>query len=254
MLQILGRGPKKPPPRSVSRPKKPILNRVKLDEMSCKNILIYCIAYVIIKNLKYVTINSVNPLYLMLNEMNGYFEEVNGDKYLTLIPLIRSVSKKANDYDKKYIKIKFHSDDELPLNKTIAISVMIIVVRAILYENNKYCPHGFLDECLYEILNNIKVLYYDRIDVSEGIGVQKTSTSKTSDIFYYWCFLSYSFKFQPNVCNRCHDLLMMSMNLSDIAILNIKGYDYRCIISLNSKNETIDLMQNADLTEISGTL
>ena len=39
------------------------------------------------------------------------------------------------------------------------------------------------------------------------------------------------------------------MNLSNIAILNIKGSDYHCIISLISKNKTIDLMQNADLTE-----
>ena len=50
------------------------------------------------------------------------------------------------------------------------------------------------------------------------------------------------------------DLLMMSMNLSDIAILNIKGSDYRCIISLISKNEPVNLMQNADLTEKSGIL
>ena len=42
----------------------------------------------------------------------------------------------------------------------------------------------------------------------------------------------------------------MSMNLSDIAILNIKGFDYRCIISLIRKNETINFMQNADLTEL----
>ena len=74
------------------------------------------------------------------------------------------------------------------------------------------------------------------------------------DICYYYYFQSYSFKFQLNVCNRCHYLLMMSMNLSDIAILNIKGSDYCCIISLISKNEAIHLMQNADLTEESGTL
>ena len=55
--------------------------------------------------------------------------------------------------------------------------------------------------------------------------------------------------FQQNVCKRCHHLLMMSMNLSDIAILNIKRSDYCCIFSLISKNETINLMQNADLTE-----
>ena len=98
------------------------------------------------------------------------------------------------------------------------------------------------------------MLHFNRIDFSERIDVNKTSASKECDICHYRYFLNYSFKFQPNVCKRCHDLLMMSMNLSDIAILNIKGYDYRCIISLNSKNETIDLMQNADLTEISGTL
>ena len=70
----------------------------------------------------------------------------------------------------------------------------------------------------------------------------------------YWYFSNYSFKFQPNVCNRCHDLSMMSINLSDIAILNIKDSDYRCIISLISKFETINLMQIADLTEKHGTL
>ena len=98
------------------------------------------------------------------------------------------------------------------------------------------------------------MIYYDKIDVSEGIDVLLTSSSKGCDIFHYWYFLHYSFKFQPNVCNRCHDLLMMSINLSDIAILNIKGSDCHCIISLISKNEAINLMQNADLTEKSGTL
>ena len=71
---------------------------------------------------------------------------------------------------------------------------------------------------------------------------------RKSDIFHYWYFLNYSFKFQPNVCNRCHDLLMMSINLSDIAIQNIKGSDYRCIISLISQNDAINLMQNPNLT------
>ena len=61
------------------------------------------------------------------------------------------------------------------------------------------------------------MLYFNRIDVSKGIDVNKTSASKGCDICHYWYFLNYSFKFQPNVCNRCHDLLM-SMNLSGIAI------------------------------------
>ena len=98
------------------------------------------------------------------------------------------------------------------------------------------------------------MLYFDRIDVSEGIDVNKTSSSKECDICHYCYLLNYSFKFQPNVCNRCHDLSMMSMNLSDIAILNIKGSNYCCIISLISKHETMNLMQNTDLTKKSRTL
>ena len=62
------------------------------------------------------------------------------------------------------------------------------------------------------------------------------------------------FKFQPNVCNRCHDLLIIYINLRDIAILNIKSVDYCWIISGISKNKVIDVMQNPDLTEKSGAL
>ena len=100
------------------------------------------------------------------------FEEINGSKYLTLVPtneskekikkqeelwskirdLIRSITKNSDGYDEKYIKIKFNWDYELPLNKRIGIPSMIIVVRAIIYENNKYYPQiFFLDECLYKI-------------------------------------------------------------------------------------------------------
>ena len=86
------------------------------------------------------------------------------------------------------------------------------------------------------------ILCYDRIDISEGIDVNRTSASKECDICHYWYFLNHSFKFQPNVCNRYHDLLMISINLSDIAILNIKGADYCCIISLISQNEAINLL------------
>ena len=97
-------------------------------------------------------------------------------------------------------------------------------------------------------------LYYDRTDVSEEIDVNKASASKDFNVSYYWYFLNYSFKFQPNVCNRCHDLLMMPINLSSIAILNINGSGYCYIISLISKNEAIDLLQNADLTKKSWAL
>ena len=143
-------------------------NNIKIDEKSYTNILIYYIAYVMIKDSKYVKINSVNILYLMVNKMNGYFEETNENKYLTLVPineskekteyelwikirdLIRLITKTSDDYDEKDIKIKLSSDDKLPLNKTIEIPVMVIVVRTVFCENTKY-PQFLLDECLYEI-------------------------------------------------------------------------------------------------------
>ena len=81
------------------------------------------------------------------------------------------------------------------------------------------------------------MLHYDRIDAAEGIDVNKKNASKECDIYYYWYFLSYSFKFQPNVCSRCHNLLMMSINLIDLT--NIKSFDYHCIITLISKKEAI---------------
>ena len=61
------------------------------------------------------------------------------------------MAKKSDDYDEKYMKIKFNSDDELPLNKTIEIPTMKIVVRAVFHENNKYYPQVFLDKCLCKL-------------------------------------------------------------------------------------------------------
>ena len=54
--------------------------------------------------------------------------------------LIRSITKNADDYDEKYMKIKFNLGDELPLNKTI--ETLVIVVRGVFLENNKYYPQG----------------------------------------------------------------------------------------------------------------
>ena len=98
------------------------------------------------------------------------------------------------------------------------------------------------------------MFYFDRIYASEVIHVNKTSESKECGIFSYWYFLEKDFKFEANIYNRFRDFLMMSVNLSDIAVLNIKSADYRCIITKISKNEAIKVMKNADLIEENGTL
>ena len=71
--------------------------------------------------------------------------------------------------------------------------------------------------------------------------VDKTSESKECDVCHYWYFLDKGFKFQPVVYNGCHDVLIMSMNLKNIAILNIKVVDFCCINSGISKSEAVNL-------------
>ena len=100
--------------------------------------------------------------------MNEYCEEINGNKYLTLVPtneskekiknmdLIRSTTKYSDNYnyDEKYMKIKFNSDIELLLNKRIPS--ITIVARTIFYVNNKYYPQLFLDKMNVCIMGNGK--------------------------------------------------------------------------------------------------
>ena len=92
-------------------------------------------------------------------------------------------------------------------------------------------------------------LYYDRIMVSHEIDVIKTRESNECDIQHYWDILDKWFKFHLDVCMSCHTVLIMSMKLSDIALL-----DNRYVISGISKSEAINLMQDIDLTEKSETL
>ena len=89
------------------------------------------------------------------------------------------------------------------------------------------------------------MLYIDRIDVSEGIMLIRQVNQKSVIFVTIGIFLHKGFKFQPHV---------MSKNLCDIAILNIHGTEYSCIISRISKSEAIKLMQNIDLTEKNRTL
>ena len=65
-----------------------------------------------------------------------------------------------------------------------------------------------------KFLYKIQIIYYDRIDVFEGIDINKTSASNECDICHYCYILNRGFKFELYVCNRCHDLLMMYLNLN----------------------------------------
>ena len=79
------------------------------------------------------------------------------EQWSKIMDLITSITKKSDDYDEKYMKIKFNSDEQLPLNNTTEIPGMRLVVRTNFPENNKYYPQFFLEECLHKL--NIKMLY-----------------------------------------------------------------------------------------------
>ena len=62
------------------------------------------------------------------------------------------------------------------------------------------------------------MLEYYRIDISEEIDINETNASKECDICHYWYFLDKSFKYEPYICNDCHDLEQKAMNFNGIAM------------------------------------
>ena len=61
---------------------------------------------------------------------------------------------------------------------------------------------------------------------------------------HYWYFKNISRKFEPTVCNICYDVLMTTYEFKNIAVLNVKGVDYRSVLWAVSKNEVVDILNN----------
>ena len=91
------------------------------------------------------------------------------------------------------------------------------------------------------------MLQYEKISVSEGTDTNKASASKKCITCLYCYFEDVGFKFEPHVYNKCHDLLMAAYELKNIAILNVKGVDFRCILWGISRDETVDRLNNSAL-------
>ena len=89
------------------------------------------------------------------------------------------------------------------------------------------------------------MLQYQKIDISEGIDINKTRASKECELCHYWFFKDIGFKLEEHVCNKCHDLLKIAYSLKDIAILNAKGATFRCILMGISKNEGLKRLNNS---------
>ena len=146
---------------------------LKVDKTSYKNIDIYYTGYITIKKIdECESIYSVNSLYLRINHASGYIEEKNGNKYLIFDSVdenkevlkkyadvwdgiknkIKAINgDKENDYGKDYMKIKFNSDDDLPLNKLLKFHLMTIIIRCLFSDDGNFYLQLFLDDTLYEL-------------------------------------------------------------------------------------------------------
>ena len=93
------------------------------------------------------------------------------------------------------------------------------------------------------------MLEYDRIDISEGIGVNKTSLSKECDICHYWFFKDIGFIYESYLCNGCHELIKKAVSFNNAAIVYVKGSAYRIHFWYMSKDYAISIMSNFKLTD-----
>ena len=97
-----------------------------------------------------------------------------------------------------------------------------------------------------------KMLEYNRIDISEGIDVNKTSESKECDICHYWYFKDIGFKYEPYLCNGCHDLMQKAMSFNNVAIVYVKGSAYRIQFWYMRKDDAINIMNDSNLIDKMG--
>ena len=98
------------------------------------------------------------------------------------------------------------------------------------------------------------MLEHNRFDISEGIDVNKTSASRERDICDYWYFKNIGFKYEPYLCNGCHDLTQKAMSFNDVAIVYVKGSAYRIHFWYMSKDDAISIMNNSNLIDKKGVL
>ena len=144
-------------------------NLIKVNKRESRiGVDIYYIGYIVNK-LQY-NINSVNPLYLILKDVKCTVEKVEGssDRYLVIDlsnkdvlnvfdDMFNFISNKINkiDGDDKqvygYIRLKFNSDVDLPLDKLIKFHSLIVIVACVIRKGNKFYPEIYIDEDIYEL-------------------------------------------------------------------------------------------------------
>ena len=146
-------------------------SKIKVDKKIFNDIDIYYLGYEYNKiSTECNEINTVNPLYLRIIYMKGQFKKGKGDNvwYLIIFGNSDDLRKFANiwksirakieentggivQYDKDYMKIKFKSNDNLPIDNTVNMHQFTIIIRSVFAQNGKFYPQLFLDDALYEL-------------------------------------------------------------------------------------------------------
>ena len=90
---------------------------------------------------------------------------------------------------------------------------------------------------------------HGRIDISEGIDINKTNASKECDICHYSFFKDIGFKYEPYLCNGCHDLMQKAMSFNDVAIVYVKGSGYRIHFWYMRKDDAISIKSDSYLID-----
>ena len=98
------------------------------------------------------------------------------------------------------------------------------------------------------------MLEFDRIDISEGIDVNKISASRECDICSYQYFKDSGFKYESYLCNGCHDLMQKTMSFNNVAIVYVKGSAFRIHFWYMSTNDAINIMKDSNLIDKMGVL
>ena len=162
---------------------------------------------------------------MRINHASGYIEEKNGNKYLIFDSVdenkevlkkyadvwdgiknkIKAINgDKENDYGKDYMKIKFNSDDDLPLNKPLKFHAMTIIIRSVFEEDDKLYLQIFLDDTLHEL-------------VSECYSTKELMFQKELMLIKQVC--------QKNVCFVIIGFLkMLDLNLKSMFVMDVMIY------------------------------
>ena len=98
------------------------------------------------------------------------------------------------------------------------------------------------------------MLEYERIDISEGIDVNKTSVSKECYVCHYLYFKDVNFKYEQYLCNGCLDLMQKAISFNNVAIVYVKGSAYRINFWYMSKDDAINIMNGSNLVDKRGVL